>query len=458
MSTFARVKKCDAAARRRAGDRSGWVPGQAGVGRRLPATDTGCQPCRWDGGRAALVTLLCVTALPWRHALRIAADMEPAPPIRIGLHTAIGTQLAQPVAALADLPPVSAAASGGWAVRGIGPWEVVSLTGGSELDDGRAIAVTLGDPVPPGTLAVLPTEWAVVEETAGGHLICVGDANTGVPAHRPGMVTPGVGIAEPGSDARTGDLLIKAGTVVTAGTIALAAAAGVDELAVVPPATVAPIMLGTDLLDSGPPRRGKDRDVVAPLLPSWVIGSGARCLPEVSGPSEAGELADLIDATGADLTVLTATAEPGVGAGVVTALRHLRAEILIEQLATRPADAVLLAELRDGRRILALPREPAAAVVSLAILLTPMMAALSGHNGTRLDTVMLRDGIAVEGFERAAVIEIETGELADLAAVKPWSGPHGLGPLAACDALAFVDPGRGRRGDSLPIVPLPGRR
>ncbi len=399
--------------------------------------------------------------MPWRQAMRIAADMEPARPIRVGLHSAVGAMLAQPVAALADLPPVTSVAESGYAVRGIGPWTV--LPGGAgehpdrELLDGAAVSVRAGDPLPLGAGAALPVEFAIVEQTAGADVVLVGDAASGTPDRRPGMIVPGTGVVDPGVDARAGDLLIEAGTVVTAGTIALAAAAGVDELVIIPPATVAPVMMGSDLLHSGPPRRGKNRDIVAPLLPSWIMGAGARCLPEATGSPGGMALADQIDSLGADLTVLTATSEPGVGHDVGDALRHLRAEVLIDRLAADPAHEVLLAEFRDGRRLLALPREPAAAVVALALLLSPMMAALSGRSAARVQTVMLREGLPVTRHERAVAVKIEIGELADLGTVQPWSGPHGLAAVGTADAIAFIDPGRGNRGDSVPVVPLPGR-
>ncbi len=388
--------------------------------------------------------------------MRIAADMDQAPAIRVGLHSAIGAMLAQPVAALADLPPVASVAATGYAVRGIGPWSVTPDRE-DELPDGCAVAVREGDPLPLGAHAALPRESAVVEQTAGPDVVLVGDSATGIPDRRPGMVVPGTGILDPGGEARVGDLLIKAGTVVTAGTVALAAAAGVDELVIVPPATVAPVMMGSDLLASGPPRRGRNRDIVAPLLPSWIMGAGARCLPEVPGATSGAELARQIDSLGADLTVLTATAEPGVGHAVGDALRHLQAEILIDRLAADPAREVLLAELRDGRRLLALPREPAAAIVALAALLTPMMAALSGRSTARVATVMLRESLPLVHHERAVAVQIEVGELADLGTVQPWSGPHGLAAVGTADAIAFIDPGRGSRGDSVPVVPLPGR-
>jgi molybdopterin molybdotransferase len=393
-----------------------------------------------------------MTATPWHHARRIAADIEPAPPQRVGLQSAIGCVLAQPVAALADLPPIQVAAVGGWAVRGIGPWTCVAQAG--VLADGEATRIEIGGALPDEADAVLPEHASAVEETPAGQLVMVGDGTR--PAARPGMIPAGSGTTPAGSWASVGELLIKPGGIITAGTVALAAAAGVDELTIIPPATVAPVMMGTDLLSSGPPRRGRDRDVVAPLLPSWVMGAGGRCLPETEGVPQPDTLANIIDGIGADLIVLTATSHPGVDPVILTALRHLRAEILIDRLATHPAEHVVLAEFGDGRRVLALPREPMAAVIVLALLLSPMMMAVSARTPARWSTVMLRDGIPPARAERAVVVAVERGELADLGYVQPWSGPHGLNALAGADGIAFLDPGRGSRGDSVPVIGLPG--
>lgn len=388
----------------------------------------------------------------WARAWRIASDMDPARAQRVGLTSAIGAILAQPVAALAELPPIRSAETAGFAVCGIGPWRLCQR---ASLEDGEASRVAEGGPLPAGCAAVLPDDLAVVEEHVTGTLLLVG--RDGVPSPRPGMVAAGTGIREPGADASAGQILLKPGGVVTAGTVALAAAAGADELTVIPPASVAPLMLGKGMLQTGPPRRGKTRDVVAPLVPTWVMGAGGRCLPEQAGAEGPEALAAQIDATECDLIVVTATAGSGVAQDVTPAVRHLRGEILIDRLAPRPGGPALLAELPEGRRVLALPREPAAAVVALALILGPMMRAVSGRPIRRWPTVMLRDPIPTSAGERAVAVAIERGELADLAHASPWSGPEGLSALADADGIAFVDPGRGNRGDSLPFAALPGR-
>ena len=73
---------------------------------------------------------------------------------------------------------------------------------------------------------------------------------------------------------------------------------------------------------------------------------------------------------------------------------------------------------------LALLREPAAAVVALALLLTPMMCPRRPQSGPpeHGDAARTRP---VARHEQAVALQIEVGELADLATVLPWSGPHG---------------------------------
>ncbi len=397
-----------------------------------------------------------MAATSWQQARRIAADTDPAPPQRIGLISALGAVLAQPVAALADLPPVPSADFSGWAVGGVGPWEALPHRTGERLPDGAAVRIPEGAPLPEGALGVLSDRYALVEADAGRRTVLIGE--NGRPAPRPGMLKPGYGVARAGSKAAAGQTLLKPGEVITAGTIALAAAAGVDELTVIPPATVAPILLHSDLLQTGPPRRGRDRDVVAPLIPTWVMGAGGRCLPEQVGPGDSRQLADMIDSSGCEITVVSGGHSPGVADQVLTALDLLHAEILIDHVALDPGGQMLLAELRDGRRVLALPREPAGAVVALALLLQPMMDALSSRLLPRWPTVMLREGLEPDGHGRAVPVAVEPGELADLAVAQPWHGPHGLAAVSGADGIAFLDADKGRRGDSVPIVALPGKQ
>ncbi|MDZ7578007.1 MAG: hypothetical protein U0904_07530 [Candidatus Nanopelagicales bacterium] len=398
-----------------------------------------------------------MTATSWRQARRIATDMDPGPAIQVGLTSAIGRVLAQPVAAMADLPPFDAADHSGWAVSGVGPWIEAESPSTDSLRDGEAVRVGEGSRIPSGCTAVLADECSVLEESARHLHVLVGDAAAAVSSRRPGFIEPGTGVRLARSCAGVGDLLLKAGTTVSAGTVALAAAAGCDELTVIPPASIATVVLSSGLLSSGPPRRGKDRDVLAPLVPAWAMSSGGRCLPDAAGAKDAGRLANVVDSAGADIVVITSSGHPGIDPVIDVALRRLNAEILIDELAARPAGPVRLAELRDGRRVLALPREPGGAVIACALLLNPMIYTLAGQSANRmLATAMLRSAVGDSGTERSLPVVIERGELADLAQPHPWLGPHGLGALGSADGLAFVDAGRGLAGECVSVIRLPG--
>jgi molybdopterin molybdotransferase len=397
-------------------------------------------------------------AVNWRKAARIAADVNPTRPIRVGLTSAVGSVLAEPITSLADLPPFDCAEESGYAVRGIGPWTVRESPGASSgLHDGEAVAVIPGSILPPGSEAVLGWHESMLTEGAQYSHLLVGNPRTGRQDSRPGLVEYGHGIRPAGSSTLAGDLLTKAGATITAGTIALATAAGMDDLTIVPPPTMATVARNDGLLASGPPRRGRDRSIVASLAPAWAMSAGARCLPELDSPDEIGPLADTIDAAGADIVVVAASANPNTLNVAEGALDHLHAEILIEELACQPGGRITLAELRDGRRVVCLPADPVGAIVGLAAILNPSLASLAGKPTLgRPETAMLRRGVSDTEIERAIPVIVEHGELANLADPQPWTGPHGLTPLGTADGIAFIDPGRGMAQESVPVMRLPG--
>ena len=399
-----------------------------------------------------------MTPVTWRSAARIAADIEPTSPTRVGLASAVGGVLAQPVIALVDLPPFDCAEEPGYAVRGIGPWTIRDDRSASEsLQDGEAMAVSPGRALPQGCDAVVAIDESVLEQAAQQVYLSVGDPRTGRPGSRPGLVGQGHGIRSASSSAQAGDVLMKAGATVTSGTIGLAAAVGADDLTIIPPPTVATVVRNEGLLPSGPPRRGRDRAVMSSLATSWAMSAGARCLPEVESRDEVIALASTIDTAGADIVLVTASAMPNTLGVVESALRRLGAEILVDELACRPGGRITLAELRDGRRVLCLPADPMAAIVGLAAILGPALASLAGKPAMgRPETAMLRIGVAEPDRERAVPVIVDRGELADLADPQPWSGPHGLSPLGTADGIAFIDPGHGMAQESVPIMRLPG--
>ena len=227
--------------------------------------------------------------MPWRQAVRIAADMDAAAPIRWGLHSAIGAMLAQPVAAPSDLPPVPSADA--W-IRGarIGPWTVQNTppTGGAE---GRTECPSAdgGGAGPRGRPRSARRDGVPTTEPGTDRADRRCRCRAGGRSHlrSPGSPTrdgrPGQGVTEAGARCGCRRPVDQAGIRVTAGTIALAAAAGVDELMIVPghggagDDGVGPARLG-------PPRRGRNRDIVAPVVAQLGDGKRRAMPPRDRGP------------------------------------------------------------------------------------------------------------------------------------------------------------------------------
>ena len=208
------------------------------------------------------------TAMAWERARSVARDSAggPLPVVTRGLAEALGHALARPLTALTDLPPFDTSAMDGWAVAGPGPWRVrgAAVLAGDRpepLADGGAVPIATGARLPPGASAVLRREHGNAEDR-GGTLRATG----------PGPVPAGRDVRPRGQECRAGESLVPAGVTVTPAVLGLAAAAGHDRVAVHRRPTVELLVFGDELLTSGPPRDGRVRDALGPLLPSWLRG------------------------------------------------------------------------------------------------------------------------------------------------------------------------------------------
>ncbi|WP_086830470.1 molybdopterin molybdotransferase MoeA, partial [Streptomyces sp. NRRL B-24572] len=263
-------------------------------------------------------------------------------PRRLPLGQALGQVLAEPLLALTDLPSFDTSAMDGWAVAGPGPWTVRAETPvlaghapATALNDGEAVRIATGAPVPPGTTAVIRSEHSRTEraETAGLVL------------HALRGVVAGQDIRPRGQECRSGDELLPAGTAVTPAVLGLAAAAGYDELPVPPRPRVEVLVLGDELLTAGLPHEGLIRDALGPMLGPWLSALGAEVLATRRIGDDAEELYAAVTGSAADLVVTTG----GTAAGPVDHLHRVLdkagATLLVDGVKVRPGHPMLLAAL-----------------------------------------------------------------------------------------------------------------
>ncbi|MFC8585139.1 molybdopterin molybdotransferase MoeA [Streptomyces sp. NPDC057217] len=445
-------------------------------------------------------------------------------PLALPLERALGQVLAGPLPALADLPSFDTSAMDGWAVAGHGPWyvreETAVLAGhapAAALAAGEAVRIATGAPVPPGTTAVLrsehsrtghsPTEAPSAGHPSAEHLSAEHLSAKRLPpeqpsseqpsdeqqpaehppAERPAPGHPGRGshpllhalrevvdgqdIRPRGQECRSGDELLPAGTAVTPAVLGLAAAAGYDELLVLPRPRVEILVLGDELLTSGLPHEGLIRDALGPMLGPWLVALGADVLATRRIGDDAEALYAAVTGSAADLVVTTGGTAAGPVDHVHRVLDKAGATLLVDGVKVRPGHPMLLARLGTDparplhvRHLVGLPGNPLAAVSGLLTLAAPLLAALTepgapaedgAGSGPRTPVpyrVPVRDEVHGHPHDTRLVPVVRRG-----GSVVPlrYNGPAMLRGIAAADGLAVVPPGGARPGQELDVLDLP---
>ena len=363
---------------------------------------------------------------------------------RVGLDQAVDRTLAEDLRALASVPGFDASAMDGWAVRGGGPWRlgptiVAGPVDPSEpgLDTGTARPITTGAVIPVGTDRVLRSESGLIVD---GLLTAV-DEPAAPPQH----------IRRAGEEARPGDLLFVGGTRLTPPRVAVAAVSGLDDVAVVARPRVAVAVLGDEIVPSGVPRPGSVRDVFSVPVPRLLQSLGAG---EVSSERVADDLEATIaalDRPDAALVVTTGGTAHSSTDHVRAALDRLGAELVVDGMAMRPGQPLLVAR-RGSTLHLCLPGNPMAAFVGLVVVGAPLIGGLLGRRPAPPRQVTLavdvphpRSGVLVQAYRDTVDGALPT--------VRQSSAM--LRGLADADGLLIVPEGGARAGEIVPALALP---
>ncbi|MGW2249422.1 molybdopterin molybdotransferase MoeA [Kitasatospora sp. NPDC001660] len=389
--------------------------------------------------------------MAWPQARETArrAGLRPLPPVVLPLAAALGHTLAEPLAALTDLPAFDTSAMDGWAVAGPGPWRLAGrLLAGraavAPLADGAAVEIATGAQLPPGATAVLRREHGSTD----GTLLRDGG---------PRALTTGQDVRPRGQECRRGEALLPGGTPVDPAVLGLAAACGHDRLPVRRRPVVELLVLGDELIESGVPGPGLVRDALGPLLPPWLHACGADVAEVRSVRDDFGLLRDALRHSAADVVVTTGGTAAGPADFLHRALDEVGARLLVDGVAVRPGHPMLLAELPPaglpgGRHLVGLPGNPLAAVAGTVTLALPLLHARSGRTvggpapapaavalaGHPTDTRLLPVRRTVEGVVPLA-----------------FDGPAMLRGLARAEALAVVPPGGAEAGDLVELLEAP---
>lgn len=371
------------------------------------------------------------------YTARSLAVTAPLPSETVSVGRADRRTLAADARALTDLPAFNTSAMDGWAVAGDGPWDVIGevLAGSAptvDLNPGQAVRIATGAATPTGTTAILRTEHATSE----------------VPLAGPARAED---IRPAGEECRRGDALVAAGTVLSPGHLGLLSAAGLDEVTVRRVPTVAVVLFGDELVESGVAGIGQVRDALGPQLPGWFDRLGARVALTSRAEDTLAAHVAAIDAAQADVVVTTG----GTAAGPVDHLHAAIAELgghwVVDSVAVRPGHPMALARVGD-RWLLALPGNPQSAIVALLSLGKPLIESMLGRWSADLPTVTLGSDAKAPAREHRLL----ACRLTDTAQPVAHLGSAMLRGLAAADGFAVLPPGGARAGTRVRWLGLPG--
>jgi molybdopterin molybdotransferase len=370
--------------------------------------------------------------------LALAKVLEPE---RVPLPLAVGRILAEPVLAPSDMPPFSYSAMDGYALRaetlaGTGPFTLAvageSRTGRrpTALVPGTAARIFTGAEIPPGADAVVAQED--VEVRADG--IALGKAPR-----------PGQHIRRAGEDLARGAVALGRGKRLTPAALALLSSLDVTEVAVAREPRVTVLATGDELRPvGGAPDPGKIPDALSVPLAALASAAGAhaRVAPFVGDQPDATRAAIGAALRETDLLVTVGGVSVGDHDLVRPALEASGVALDFWKVAIKPGKPLALGvHAPSGALVLALPGNPASALVTFSLFGVPLLRALQGDERPLPRTLHLplaapfRKKAGRLEFVRATLEEGPRGPV-----VRPFENQASgaLTSLAWSDALALI--------------------
>ena len=387
------------------------------------------------------------------------ASVLPARPT--ALIDALGSDLAEDIAADIDLPPFDKALMDGYAVRSADlsdPGEhrltvVEEITAGRmptrPLRPGEASRIMTGAPLPLGSDAVIMVERSRMD----GPTVLLN-----------GPVAPGTNRLTRGREMRAGQVLLERGTRLDPAKIGLIASAGRSEVLAIPVPSVAVVPTGDELVPaSRKPQAGQIRNSNGVMLAGLATTWGARPVREWPiAPDDPSGLRSSIEAAlgQADVLLISGGVSAGTKDLVPSTLVGLGIEPIFHKVQVKPGKPLWFGvgpPRVDGPGVLVfgLPGNPVSGVIGFLLFVRPALGALAGHPPGRTQLASFRLGAVFEHRGDRPTYHparLEGGRLFPSA----WAGSADLRAVALADGFAAFPAGDRvfQEGEEIPFLPL----
>ena len=366
------------------------------------------------------------------HAAHVADLLAPAlapRPETIPVDDALGRVTIAAVLSPVDLPLFRNSQMDGFAVRSadVAPTPTTLPIVGEvaarpssppDLAPGTAVRIMTGAVVPNGADAVIPVE----DTTSEGGTVTISRGRS-----------VGEFVRERGSDLRTGDELLPAGQRLASRHLAVLAAAGLTEIAVIARPRVSIITTGSELVQPGAtPVLGQVFDSNGTALAAAVIAAGAVVAARAHVTDDPAELIAAL-AVPADL-VLTSG---GISMGDYEVVRELLEPrgASVGHVAMQPGGPQATA-VWEGVPVICFPGNPVSTQLSFEVFVAPLLRTVAGLPQAVRERRQLSDAVVSVAGRR----QFLRGRAAEGGRVVIASGPgsHLVAGLAASDLLVVI--------------------
>lgn len=314
------------------------------------------------------------------EAVSLVAEIAaPVDAEQVPLQAAHRRVLAAPVRARVDSPPADVSAMDGYAVRDV---DLQALPSSLPIVGESFAGRPYPDSLPPGVCVRIFTGAAV---PAGADRVVAQEVvvREGDSARFEQPLSSARHIRRAGSDFAVGEMLLDAGTLLTARALVAAAGADLPELAVARRPRVRLLSTGDELVEPGKASTTAGAIPesvsfgVAALVEEWggeALGS-TRLRDELPGMTAAAAEA----LANADLVVVTGGASVGEKDFAKAMFAPAGLELVFSKVAIKPGKPVWLGRA-SGKLVVGLPGNPTSALVTARLLLAPLLCGMLGRH------------------------------------------------------------------------------
>lgn len=378
------------------------------------------------------------------EAIQIVRQQTPAlPSEKVEIQFALGRVLAQDIVADSDLPPFDRSQMDGYAVRAedvkyapvrlrIAGESAAGRGWHHELEEGQAVRIMTGAPVPAGADSVQQVE--LTHELKDGTVVELLES-----------VELGRSIVKRGAEIRADETVLNAGTTINAAMMAVLAAFGYAKVEVSRKPRVAILATGTELVSiDQKPGQDQIRDSNNYSMGAYAELAGAvvERLP-LSGDETSLLKKQITDAAErCDVVVTSGGVSMGVYDVTKSALKELDAEIFFERVALRPGKPTVFARLPNGTLVFGLPGNPVSVSVTFNLFARVALLAMQGATEPALkqETAALarsvKGTVERESYLPAQLTTNDDGQL--IAFPLKWGGSSDFVAFAVASALAII--------------------